>query len=198
MKTATLSMRIDPEVKAAAEELFSDFGLSMSDAVTIFLHQAILEEGLPFEVRRPERRRKATEESGEEEATPVAHVVETSGLTRSYRSHSGSSAIGESTVEVVTTPQETVMLGPAPEVREAPGPRSVITAFPSTDDASDSSIARERRTGERIEAKRYFSPSTPSGSTGSSRVITVDTTRSYPRYIAAGAAGGPSDFDVIA
>jgi len=53
MKTATLSIRIDPEVKAEAERTFAPLGLTIADAVNIFLHKANLEGGLPFSVRQP-------------------------------------------------------------------------------------------------------------------------------------------------
>lgn len=46
-------MRIDPEVKAKSEKVFTPLGLSISEAVNIFLHRAILEGGLPFDVRQP-------------------------------------------------------------------------------------------------------------------------------------------------
>ncbi|MCL2482784.1 MAG: hypothetical protein FWF43_05100 [Propionibacteriaceae bacterium] len=39
MKTATLSIRVDPEVKAAAERTFAPLGLSIAEAVIIFLHK---------------------------------------------------------------------------------------------------------------------------------------------------------------
>ena len=52
-KTANLNIRMDPEIKAEAEALFSTFGMTVSDAVNIVLHQALLEGGLPFAVRQP-------------------------------------------------------------------------------------------------------------------------------------------------
>ena len=39
-KTANLNIRVDPEIKSSAEALFSSFGLTVSDAVNIFLHQS--------------------------------------------------------------------------------------------------------------------------------------------------------------
>jgi len=52
-KSATLHMRIDPETKSNAEQLFSAFGITISDAVLIFLRQSLMVGGLPFEVRQP-------------------------------------------------------------------------------------------------------------------------------------------------
>lgn len=59
-KTANLNVRIDPETKSKAENLFSRFGLTVSDAVNMFLHQSIMYGGIPFEVRVPN---KETEEA---------------------------------------------------------------------------------------------------------------------------------------
>jgi DNA-damage-inducible protein J len=52
-KNADLHIRIDPEIKSGAEQLFSTFGITVSDAINIFLHQSLLIGGLPFEVRQP-------------------------------------------------------------------------------------------------------------------------------------------------
>ena len=52
MKTQTnLNIRTDADVKAAAEQIFSELGLNLSSAVNIFLRQAIRRGGLPFEVK---------------------------------------------------------------------------------------------------------------------------------------------------
>ena len=47
-KSSTFQMRINPEVKKEAENVFSTYGLTLSDAVNIFLQQSIHEGGLPF------------------------------------------------------------------------------------------------------------------------------------------------------
>ncbi|GAB6081919.1 hypothetical protein JCM30471_08330 [Desulfuromonas carbonis] len=54
MKETTIRSRIDPETKQEAQILLKRFGLSMSDAIRLFLHQVVLERGLPFEVKLPE------------------------------------------------------------------------------------------------------------------------------------------------
>ncbi|MCL2653412.1 MAG: type II toxin-antitoxin system RelB/DinJ family antitoxin [Propionibacteriaceae bacterium] len=53
MKTATLSIRVDPDVKLQAEATFAPLGLTIGEAVNIFLHKANLEGGLPFSVVQP-------------------------------------------------------------------------------------------------------------------------------------------------
>lgn len=52
-KTATISMRVNPETKLEAEALFSSFGMSLAEAINIFLHKSIMVGGLPFDVRQP-------------------------------------------------------------------------------------------------------------------------------------------------
>ena len=51
-RTSVLNLRIEPEVKAEAEELFSSLGLTVTDAVNVFLRQALMRGGFPFEVVR--------------------------------------------------------------------------------------------------------------------------------------------------
>jgi DNA-damage-inducible protein J len=52
-KTANLNIRIDPETKSGAERLFSKFGITVTDAVNIFLRQSLMVGGLPFEMKQP-------------------------------------------------------------------------------------------------------------------------------------------------
>ena len=47
-KTTTFQMRISPEVKARAESIFSHCGLSLTDAVNIFIQQSINVGGMPL------------------------------------------------------------------------------------------------------------------------------------------------------
>ena len=53
-KTANINVRTDPTVKADAETLFAGFGMTVSEAINIFLHQSLMVGGLPFEVKRPQ------------------------------------------------------------------------------------------------------------------------------------------------
>ena len=68
-KTANITIRIDPETKANAEQLFSSFGITVTDAISIFLHKSIMEGGLPFEVKQP--RFNAETEAAIEEARGI-------------------------------------------------------------------------------------------------------------------------------
>ena len=53
MRTATISLRTEPETKEQAEKVFSAFGFSLSDAINAFLRQSIRVGGFPFELRQP-------------------------------------------------------------------------------------------------------------------------------------------------
>ena len=61
-KTANINIWIDPETKNSAEELFAGFGITLADAVNIFLHMSVIEGGMPLKlssrtsVRRRNRR----------------------------------------------------------------------------------------------------------------------------------------------
>lgn len=52
MATTNINVRVDAELKQSAEALFSDLGLNMSTAITIFLKSAVNHDGIPFEVKR--------------------------------------------------------------------------------------------------------------------------------------------------
>ncbi len=52
-KTASLNIRLDPETKKSAESVYSRYGLSLAEAVTVFLHQSCNVGGLPFDLRPP-------------------------------------------------------------------------------------------------------------------------------------------------
>lgn len=51
-KSSTFTFRLSPETKREAAKLYADFGLTLSDAINLFLHQSLIEGGLPFEVKR--------------------------------------------------------------------------------------------------------------------------------------------------
>ena len=50
--TTNFTVRLDTQVKADAEKLFNELGMTLSGAFNIFLHQALLVQGLPFPVRK--------------------------------------------------------------------------------------------------------------------------------------------------
>ena len=50
-KSATVSVRIDPEVKAKAEAILSELGLPVSVAIDTLYRQIIITGGLPYSMR---------------------------------------------------------------------------------------------------------------------------------------------------
>ncbi len=55
---------LDSEMKAKAKEIFKRYGVSLSDAINMFLTQSVLERGLPFELKIPnEETKKAIEDA---------------------------------------------------------------------------------------------------------------------------------------
>lgn len=53
-KTASITVRLEPDIKSMAEKIYSDFGITISDAINIFLHKSIQLGGLPFSMRYPQ------------------------------------------------------------------------------------------------------------------------------------------------
>jgi DNA-damage-inducible protein J len=47
---AQINIRIDDDLKNSAETLFSDLGLNISTAITMFIRQAVRQGSIPFEV----------------------------------------------------------------------------------------------------------------------------------------------------
>ena len=54
-KTETIHARIEPALKANAEGILHKIGLSMTDAIRMFLRQVEYHRGLPFEARIPNK-----------------------------------------------------------------------------------------------------------------------------------------------
>ena len=52
-KTEVINTRVEPDVKRSVESILRPLGLTTTDAINMFLHQVLLQEGLPFEVRHP-------------------------------------------------------------------------------------------------------------------------------------------------
>lgn len=55
-KTSNVFARVEPDIKMQAEQVLSDLGLPMSNAINLFLKQVVLQRGLPFEVKMPIRK----------------------------------------------------------------------------------------------------------------------------------------------
>lgn len=62
MATVNLNIRVDEELKKQAETLFSELGLNMSSAITVFLRSSVDYQGIPFEIRKTERTAAVSDE----------------------------------------------------------------------------------------------------------------------------------------
>jgi DNA-damage-inducible protein J len=47
---AQVNIRIDDKLKEQSEKFFENVGLTMSSAITLFLHQVILQQEIPFKI----------------------------------------------------------------------------------------------------------------------------------------------------
>jgi DNA-damage-inducible protein J len=64
--TKMLHIRIDDDIKTQADETLAAMGLSMSEAVRLFLHRVVAEQALPFEVKVPNARTRAAMNEADE------------------------------------------------------------------------------------------------------------------------------------
>ena len=49
-ETTNLSIRMDKELKEQAENLFSELGMNMTTAMTVFVRQSVRQGKIPFEI----------------------------------------------------------------------------------------------------------------------------------------------------
>jgi DNA-damage-inducible protein J len=55
-KAATINTRIEPKLKARAEAILHKVGLTSAEAVRLFYTQVCLNNGLPFDVKIPNKK----------------------------------------------------------------------------------------------------------------------------------------------
>ncbi len=49
----TTSIKLDPTVKREAQKIFATLGLTLGEAVNLFLNQVRLRRGIPFDIKIP-------------------------------------------------------------------------------------------------------------------------------------------------
>lgn len=79
MATSPTQIRIDADLKQQATELFANLGLDMSGAVTLFLRQCILHDGIPFKIEMPRHSNKLL--SAIDEAKRISRDPDIKGYT---------------------------------------------------------------------------------------------------------------------
>ncbi len=86
-RTASIYARVKPNVKSEAESILEELGLSMSNAVELFLNQVVIQRGLPFDVKlSPKRPLVMSELSQEEFDSAIAKGIEDINNGRVYSS----------------------------------------------------------------------------------------------------------------
>ena len=54
-KTATIQTRVDPKTKENAQMILKKLNISMSEAISMYLSQITLHNGIPFELKIPNK-----------------------------------------------------------------------------------------------------------------------------------------------
>ncbi len=55
MKAATVRARVDQKLKTDVEHVLEKLGLSISEAISLFMAQIKLRKGIPFEIKVPNK-----------------------------------------------------------------------------------------------------------------------------------------------
>ena len=55
-RTANIYTRVDPDTKEQAEQILTQLGIPMSNAIGMFLKQVVIQRGMPFEMKLPAAR----------------------------------------------------------------------------------------------------------------------------------------------
>lgn len=61
MANVNVTIRMDEGMKRQADDLFSDLGMSLSGAITVFLRQSLREQAIPFQIGRDMPNREVLE-----------------------------------------------------------------------------------------------------------------------------------------
>ena len=54
-KSATIRARVTPDLKREVEQIFKTLGLTATEAITLFYNMVKLQQGMPFEIKIPNR-----------------------------------------------------------------------------------------------------------------------------------------------
>lgn len=60
MKTAIVRARVEPELKIEVESVLTELGLSVSEAIELYMRQIKLMHGIPFDIRIPNKETQTT------------------------------------------------------------------------------------------------------------------------------------------
>ena len=71
-KTAVITARIEPGLKESVEQIFDRLGITTTQAITLFLRQVELQQGLPFTLKVPNATTVAALQQAQERQDLVA------------------------------------------------------------------------------------------------------------------------------
>lgn len=54
-KSAMIRARVSPELKEEVEHIFNELGLNATEAITLFYKQVLLNQGIPFDLKIPNK-----------------------------------------------------------------------------------------------------------------------------------------------
>lgn len=54
-KSSSIYTRVEPELKEQVEQVLSQLGIPVANAINLFLHQIVLQKGIPFDVKLPKK-----------------------------------------------------------------------------------------------------------------------------------------------
>ncbi len=75
-KTDNINIRVEPELKKEVETTLNDLGMNLAEAITIYLKQIVLTDGIPFMIQKPkfsDEMLEAIEEAEEMMKNPEKH-----------------------------------------------------------------------------------------------------------------------------
>ena len=50
-RTSNIFARVEPDIKEQAEDILTQLGIPMSNAISLFLRQVVMQRGIPFELK---------------------------------------------------------------------------------------------------------------------------------------------------
>ena len=60
-RDASINIRTDSQIKELTESLYASFGITLSDAINMFLYVSVMEGRLPFELKQPKFNKETLE-----------------------------------------------------------------------------------------------------------------------------------------
>ena len=76
LKVTEIRSRIEPDLKENATRILASCGLNVSDAIRLFLHQVVAQNGLPFAVKAPNAITRAAMQEADSESLPHFATVQ--------------------------------------------------------------------------------------------------------------------------